>query len=292
MNTSDLTDIPDIRSASDSNWASKPLSEDVTQILAALENGMPVTLIATSDLKTCKADDRVEEVLRDQELQDFDYIPVRDKTGSITGVLVHQEALYAEGFVKEVMQQIHPSFLISADESLLSFVAEADDTPFCLVVKGRKISGIVTLSDLQKLPVRPALFMLITSVELLLAEWLRKNYPNEQDWLCKISEGRRSKIEEKWNRLKKSNLAIDRISTTDFCDKREAVLKLKLFSISKNADKEKLEAIEKLRDSVAHAGDYALTPENAKEIAQTVRWARELIHMLQSMLMSSQSQTN
>ncbi len=284
MNTSDLTDIPDIRSASDSTWASKPLSEDVTQILAALENGMPVTLIATSDLKTCKADDRVEEVLRNQELQGFDYIPVRDTTGSITGVLVHKDVLHAEGCVKEVMQPIHPSFLISADESLLSFVAESDESHFCLVVQGRKISGIVTLSDLQKLPVRPVLFMLITSVELLLAEWLRKNYPNEQDWLCKISEDRQSKIEGKWNQLQQSNMAIDRISTTDFCDKGDAALKLGAFPDSKRLRGRQLKDIEELRNAVSHAGDYALTPENAKQVAQTVRAALEIITLLEKSL--------
>jgi predicted transcriptional regulator len=286
MNITDLTDIPDIKSAPVSAWASKPLSEDVTKILRALENGMPVTLIATADLKTCEVDDRIEEVLQDQELQDFDYIPVRDTKGSITGVLVHKEVLQDQGYVKEAMRQIHPSFLISADESLLSFVAECDITPFCLVVKGRKISGIVTLSDLQKLPVRPVLFMLITSVELLLAEWLRQNYQNEQDWLCKISKSRRSDIEEKWNQLQQSNMAIDRISTTNFCDKRDAALKLGAFPDSKKFKEweRQLKDIEDLRNAVFHAGDYALTPEKAKKVAQTVQAASEIINLLEKSL--------
>ncbi len=70
------------------------------------------------------------------------------------------------------------------------------------------------------------------------------------------------------------------------------MLKLGAFPGQKNAVEKKLRAIESLRNSVAHAGDYALTPEKAKEVAQTVHWARELIHMIQAKLMSSQSQTN
>ncbi|MBW4491384.1 MAG: hypothetical protein KME12_26850 [Trichocoleus desertorum ATA4-8-CV12] len=273
-------------------WASKSIDGDVTQILPALEEGMPITLITSFDLITCELDNTVEEVLSRSDLQGFDYVPVQDESESVIGVLVRQEASNPSELVRAVMRQLHPSMLISADASLLSFVAEADQTPFCLVVKGRKIAGIVTLSDLQKLPVRPALFMLITSVELLLAEWLRQSYPDEQVWLSKLSDSRQNRINEKWQGIQKSNMAIDRISTTDFCDKRDAVLKLGNFPGQKKAVERKLKAIEKLRDSVAHAGDYALTPATAKEVAQTVRWARELIPLLQSQLMSNQSQAH
>ncbi|MBD2075494.1 hypothetical protein H6F86_16645 [Phormidium sp. FACHB-592] len=273
-------------------WASNSINGDVTQILPALEEGIPITLITSFDLITCELDDPMEEVLSRSDLQGFDYIPVRDESESVVGVLVHQDALKPNEPVRAVMRQLHPSMLISADASLLSFVAEVDQTPFCLVVRGREIAGIVTLSDLQKLPVRPVLFMLITSVELLLAEWLRQNYPNEEDWLCKVEPNRRPRIEKKWQDLQKSNMAIDRISTTDFRDKRDAALNLGAFSGLENEAKRKLEAIGKLRNSVAHAGDYALTPTTAKDVAQTVRWARELIHMLQSQIMSNQSQTN
>jgi len=287
---SDLEIAPsEIQNASVVSWASKSINGDVTQILLALEEGIPVTLITSFNLIVCKLDDKVEEVLSRPDIQGFDYIPVCDESESIVGVLVRQDALQPNEPVKEAMRKLHPSMLISADASLLSFVTEADQTSFCLVVRGREIAGIATLSDLQKLPVRPVLFMLITSVELLLAEWLRQKYPNEEDWLCKVDKARRPKIEEKWQDLQKSNMAIDCISTTDFCDKRDAVLSLGDFPGQKKAVKKKLKAIEKLRHSVAHAGDYALTPEKAKDVAQTVRWARELINTLQSQLMPNQS---
>ena len=271
-----------------STWASTSISGRVGHLLSALESGITVSLIATFDLKTCAASDKVADVLNRQDLKPFDYIPVMEMDSqSVVGVLVKHECKEKSDVVQEVMEKLHESILISADASLLAFVAEADKTPFCLVLQGRKITGLVTLSDLQKLAVRPMLFSLITCVELLLAEWLRQRYPNDQDWLEKLSEGRREKVDEKWQKLQHRNMAIDRITTTDFCDKRDAALKLDAFPDNKNNKKlreRQLKDIEKLRDTVAHAGDYALTPENARKVAQTVREALEIITFLEKSL--------
>jgi len=282
---SDLEIAPsEIQNAPVVSWASKSISGDVAQILLALEEGIPVTLITSFNLIVCKLDDKVEEVLSRPDIQGFDYIPVYDESESIVGVLVRQDALQPNEPVKEAMRKLHPSMLISADASLLSFVAEADKTPYCLVLQRRRIEGIVTLSDLQKLAVRPVLFSLITCVELLLAEWLRQKYPNEQDWLSKLSEERRKKVEENYERYSQQDMAIDRMTTTEFCDKRVAALKLGAFPTDEDARGTQLKEIQKLRDSIAHAGDYALTAEKAKWVAQTVRSALEIIELLEKSL--------
>ena len=266
-----------------STWADTSISGRVSHLLSALESGITVSLIATFDLQTCAASDKVADVLNRRDLEPFDYIPVTDNQ-SIVGILVRQECKEGFDVVQEVMEKLHESILISADASLLSFIAEADKTPFCLVLQGRKITGIVTLSDLQKLAVRPMLFSLITCVELLLAEWLRQRYSNDQNWLEKLSEGRREKVDEKWQKLQHRNMAIDRITTTDFCDKRDAALKLGAFPDNKKLRKSQLEDVENLRNTVSHAGDYALTPGNAQKVAQTVRDALEIITFLEKSL--------
>jgi len=265
-------------------WASRPIFNGVRHLLDVLEDGMTVSLIATfDDLKTCSVSDQVSEVLHRPDLQEFDYIPVTEND-SVVGVLIRDNALDVMDSVQSVMCQLHESTLISADASLLSFVAEADKTPYCLVLQRRRIEGIVTLSDLQKLAVRPVLFSLITCVELLLAEWLRQKYPNEQDWLSKLSEERRKKVEENYERYSQQDMAIDRMTTTEFCDKRVAALKLGAFPTDEDARGTQLKEIQKLRDSIAHAGDYALTAEKAKWVAQTVRSALEIIELLEKSL--------
>ncbi|HBB35908.1 MAG TPA: hypothetical protein DDZ80_15100 [Cyanobacteria bacterium UBA8803] len=261
-----------------------PLDGGVNQALSALAAGMHVALIATFDLKTSKVSDTLEEVLSCSELQAFDYIPVCDRD-NIVGVW-HRPGSgekQTDGLLGEVMQPLHESMLIPANASLLSFVEYADKMPYRLVTNGQQIIGIVTLSDLQKFAVRPVLFSLITAVELLLAEWVRQKYPDEKEWLATLSEGRSKLIEQRWLEWSPGNMAMDKLSVSEFCDKRELALALGAFS-NKSAARKKLKYVEWLRHAVMHSGDYALTPENAELVACTVRFARELIQNLQDSL--------
>lgn len=268
-------------------WASHPLENEVNRTLLALERGISISLITTFDLKTCDANDTVENILACPDFQPFDYIPVRDQD-NIVGVWQRpQFSLTKEVLggisMGKAMQPLHESILISASASLISFIEDADKRPFRLVLHGHRIIGIVTMSDLQKLAVRPMLFTLITCVELLLADWLRQYYPEDKDWMATLSEGRSILIEQRWINWRRDNTAIDKISASEFCDKREAALKLGAFARKTTARKQ-LQDVEWLRHAVMYSGGYALTPENAQRVAYTVRAARELIQVLQDSL--------
>jgi hypothetical protein len=63
-----------------------------------------------------------------------------------------------KGRVYEKMRHLSEANLIGADASILAFVRDADRHKCRLVVSGCEISGLVSLSDLQRLPVRAALF--------------------------------------------------------------------------------------------------------------------------------------
>jgi hypothetical protein len=84
-------------------------------------------------------------------------------------------------------------------------------------------------------------------------------------------------------RLRAADMAIDRVTTTDFFDKRVAAIALGAFPHDSSAG-EALREIEELRHAVAHAGDYAITPESAQKVAGTVRAARRLIGDLYSQM--------
>ena len=278
-------------------WDVRPLEGGTSQTLQALEAAMQVVAIASLDPKTCQVADRVAEVLARPELEKFDFIPARELTpqrkgdrGQIVGVLHRLEAgkqehgpdIAADMLVREAMQPLDESVLISANASLLSYIENADRSPYRLVARGEDIIGIVTPSDLQKFPVRPLLFSAISAVELLLAEWLRQKYRDE-DWLAVLSEKRQAIIAQRWLDWDRDNTALDLVSVTEFCDKRDAALNLGAFP-SKSAARKKLRDIEWLRHGVMHSGDYALTPENARRVSRTMRQAREAIVILQDAL--------
>jgi predicted transcriptional regulator len=272
-------------------WGSDPLAVDAATAFASIEASSTVRLISTFEpnLIFCQEDDLVHNVCECDRYRPFDYLPVK-RGDRIIGLLSLEKVRSNSdaGFdpVFKHMKQIDDTVLVSSDVGILSFVEHAEEHPCRLVVSGMKLDGIVTLSDLQKLPVRPSIFFLITHLELLMATTLRSTFNDDGDWLKLLSQNRQDRIEEKWNALKMGNMDIDRILATDFCDKRDLILKLGLFhsGITRKQATKQLKSIERLRDHVAHAGDIASTQDKALQAVSSVKAARQWITYLTALL--------
>lgn len=268
------------------NWASQPLNEKSDQVFLSMGGLLPISLISKYSPLTCDIDDSLKVILEKEQFKNFDHVPVC--SDRIIVGLLNTKNVDPSKTVREVMQNLNQSILISSDASILSFIEKADNHPCRLVIEGTEIKGIVTISDLQKLAVRPVLFSLITYLELLMAEFIRKDFINE-DWSKKLSPCRQKFVKEKWEKLNQNNMAIDSLSATEFCDKRTLVMKSKIFTeklsdvaLSKVKTTDIFKEIENLRNSLAHAGDYALTEENARGVSQTVRNMQQFIKILRS----------
>jgi hypothetical protein len=81
-------------------------------------------------------------------------------------------------------------------------------------------------------------------------------------------------------------MEIERILATDFCDKRDLILKLGLChsEITRKEATKQLKSIEKLRDHVAHAGDIASTQAKALHAVNSIKAARQWITYLTALL--------
>src|SRR5271168_1606587 len=158
-------------------WAARPLDTDPESVLNSVERGLTVGLIATfqPDLICCESGAPIGPLLDNPQLETFDHLPVTAE-GRIAGLLpLRQLRTNCKKYrtAGEEMMPLDERCLISSDVGILTFIEQADERPSRLVVRGTRIDGIVTLSDLQKLPVRPALFLFITHLELLMTETIR-----------------------------------------------------------------------------------------------------------------------
>lgn len=263
-------------------WLNRSLS-GYSKLFESNNSWMSISLISTFNLETCDIEDHLEEVLTRKELERFDYIPVCSKN-KVVGALnaeKFRQSKQIDGLVNSVMDKLDQSILISANADILSFLKEADTSPYRLVLDGTEICGIVTISDLQQLPVRSVLFSLITYLELLMAELIRQKYPNENDWIAKLTDRRQQKVEEKWDDPKYQKVAIDKLTVTEFCDKRVIIEQSQIIFNENGGKIEKmLKDIQSLRDSLAHAGDYAATSDSAKSVAKIVRYTLGIISSL------------
>jgi hypothetical protein len=68
------------------------------------------------------------------------------------------------------MRRPDDGLLVASDEPLKRFIPLLVESPYRLVVRGTRIEGIVTNSDVHKLPVRLLAFALVTHLEMTMAD--------------------------------------------------------------------------------------------------------------------------
>jgi CBS domain-containing protein len=141
------------------SWASPALNVDQDRTLDHLERATPVRLIGTfENLITAEPDDSVADAIEKAYEQSFDYLPVVETgTSTIIALLRIADAKENVGAkVLDVMAGLSARNLIAADAPLMHFIYSGDENRCRLILDGEQITGLVTLSDLQKLPVRMA----------------------------------------------------------------------------------------------------------------------------------------
>jgi hypothetical protein len=256
--------------------------------IGGLESGLRVRHIATFSLLHCTPTDLSENVLQRPDLRDFEHIPVKEDDHCV-GMLI-RGVTGEMGPVRNCMKPLHDRMLVSADMPILRFLPQMAEASCRLVVDGTGISGIVTPSDLLKLPVRVCVFTLITHLEMVMAQVISALFKNTDEWFALLTERRRGIVDEKFNRLQTEKLNQSRLTFTDFCDKRDILAK-QLKSTGQLPSKKKftdeLEQIEGLRNAVAHAGGYAEDQARLIEFVDIMAFTQKWIGFLAQLLPTS-----
>ncbi len=222
------------------------------ETMRGLETGLTVAHIACFSLRTCDIFENAKTVLSKPALDDYDQIPVLCDS-RVVGVL-ERTSNPQSGQVQEYMRTLQETLLVSAEGPLMSFIKVADASFYRLVVRATEICGIVTRSDLLKLPVRLLVFGMITHLESLMADFIREECPGDnQKWLRYLSEDRQRKIIDKQAWLKKQKVDPELLELTEFCDKRDIVRKLRGLKSEFVKD---LKEVESIRNSLFHAGEF------------------------------------
>ena len=244
-----------------------PLSD--TSTFETMHRDLTVAQIATprDQLETCAREESIAAV-QERNTNGYDYLPVEDG-GSIVA-LFHTRPYWHQtpvrGVVGDTMDPLSDVNLIGAEASILDFLRDVDTRPFRLVVSGGGIGGFVAWSDLQKLPVRTALFALITGFELTMYEAIRSRHPTMEDWLSLLKPGRQDKVRETIEKSHKTDSEVDALLYTQFCDKATIVQRCCRLEGSKTL----LGRIERLRNKVAHANSYVTCRQDADKACRTV----------------------
>jgi hypothetical protein len=163
---------------------------------------------------------------------------------------------------------------------IANLISELKDNHYLLVLRGGRIDGLVTQSDLLKLPVRILVFGLITHLEQVMADIVSVSWPGDT-WFAKLNQNRQDIIIEKESDLRGRGMNPPQIELTEFGDKRD--LCKKLLPRGKNKFTKDLDNLRDLRDQLAHASTFVDRSDGKTGVAAFVekfesatRWIDEL----------------
>ena len=259
--------------------SASPLSGDYDEVFTGHERGTPIRLMATmTGLVTARRDEPLTTALARAHPDGFDFLPVTaGQHGPIVGLLrtTDTAADYAAN-VGDAMDPLSGANLIGADAPLLRFVCDADTIPCRLVLDGASISGIVTLSDLQRLPVRTAVFGLFIHLEMFLTQTLRDLRVGGIDPISSLPLGKRGRARKRWEGAQSQGMQRDQLGVLMFSEKRILAVDHAAFANVRDRLEQDLAFVEQhLRNPTAHGNEFALTRASARDAADAARRLRE-----------------
>ena len=196
------------------------------------------------------------EAHRLMQARDFDVVAVR-QDGLVVGYLEREDP--QEGTCGEHLRSFEEVAVVSDDAPLADVVLGLARAPRLFVRILGAVGGIVTMSDLQKPPVRMWLFGMITLVEMRMGRLVEQLCEGET-WRQFLAEGRRQKAEALLEERRRRNQNLRLIDCLQFSDKaqiiarNEAIRRLTRFT-SRRQVEEACKALESLRNNLAHSQD-------------------------------------
>jgi hypothetical protein len=186
----------------------------------------------------------------------YDMLPVITD-GAILGY-VERESLGA-GRCGAWERRLGPPDLVSDATPVLDLLPILRDRQRVFVLRGNRVAGVASRSDLQKAPVRMLLFTLVTLLEMHLQRLVVAHYPLS-DWPPPLSRERLQLAERLYVERRERNEQLQLIDCLQFCDKRDLILRdsaaLNYLGFpSRRALERFLHQAEALRDLLAHGQD-------------------------------------
>jgi hypothetical protein len=235
--------------------------------LAGLNEGLRVKHIAASPLLTCGAADNLKNVLLRTDLEGIDQIPITDD-GRIVALWEHSR--------KWQRRPLDDSLLVSADAPLWHFIHTVHEQPYRLVVEQTRITGIVTWSDLLKVPVLVLAFSLLAELELAMNGRILEQHADDS-WVGLLDQKSQETISYRRGKLQKENLTLPMIELADLWHK--AKLLREMLGAGRDFEAE-LAKVVKLRNDVDHVKEMVRSDADLKGFVEHLETAEAWLHIL------------
>ena len=147
----------------------------------------------------------------------FDSAPVLDD-GQVSGYVLASDLQNDTDTIEPHIRPITIGTVITGDTPLVALLPCMVDAGFLYVVEGNKIAGIVTPHDLNKQPGRTYFYLLVTALELALAECIRGHFRDQETAVHMLLPSRRRRVRDRLREQQDRDTVADHVAAMDFVD--------------------------------------------------------------------------
>jgi len=193
--------------------------------------------------------------------------------GSVEGYV--RRSVLADGDCARHIRHFTVDQVVSGDSTLADVVHVLTRHDYCFVNMLGVVTGVISRDDINKPMVRMWLFGLVTMIEMMLVQLIRKYFPDDR-WQQEVAEKRLEKALAFQAERQRRNQHCQLLECLQFSDKGQILLAHpqameSLGFATKNAAKRVIKDLESLRNNLSHAQDIV-----THDWAQIARMSRRM----------------
>jgi hypothetical protein len=235
--------------------------EEFDDALTTFSNQFHVTHIMTRESDYCTERDDPSTVLETMQQQNYDIMPIQ-RNAKFIGY-VERNSLDKTTPVERVLQQINLDVVVSANTYIHEMIRLFQRSKFFFINRANDLIGLVTYADLNKIPVRVWIYILINKLEYVLLQLIKSYYP-DSSWMNELTDDRQKKITDRFNDKKKEDVETsleDCLNLSDMIDlvERDRKLRSLMGFTSKKTSKKQFSGLNTLRNRTMHPSTSLIT---------------------------------
>ena len=213
------------------------------------------------------------------EARDFDVAGVKnEEDGQVIGYVIANEI--GDDILNNYTNSITHEDLISDSTPIAKILEVLSKKEYLFVIYGNEITGIITIADINKPPVRIYIFGIISLLEMHLNLWINHYYPNES-WIKNIIKRRIEEAQKIYEKRKGDNLDLSLLECIQLCDKRDLLNKNRnfreCFKFSKKQFDKFIKRAERIRNELAHSQNSITSNMSWEKFVTTISLAENYL---------------
>ena len=228
------------------------------------EQGITVRYLFVK-LVYCDINDDAASIKKFMVKCDFDVMGIAEND-VIDGYV--EQSTMKDGRCEKYRRTFHPSDLIAESTPLVDLLTIFNTKPHVFVLKGNRVSGLVTRGDLRKAPGRLLFFGLFSTCEMYLTHLIRIIDPDD-NWKKTLDSESLKKAESIYTKQKKNNEQIDLVECLFFRDKLKIIMDNHV--IRERIDFQPKESIE---DFINDATTFRNNLAHGHDIIKGLNWSK------------------